>query len=287
MAQALRLAGHGRLAVDVRRGHLRDQPPASRAAAAVLGVPLDVRSVSRLPADGAECADRPVGRVDRPRLRARPPRALGARRVSCRCHATRSGCPTSSTSGRRRRKRSTSRSCSAAFLLLARALDRPTTLPRLSVAGLAFGAAALTRIDAALLRPAGGCPARMVVRALDRRRGCCRPSRFVVGFPLLTAPYSVALSRHFGQITIIDTHGSIHLDSASGTRAPSLFETAAGLWQAMSAEPGAYFSPMRRARAIAAPRQRRPHPPDLRRGSFESQRDRRGRRSSISAPTCS
>ena len=75
-----------------------------------------------------------------------------------------------------------------------------------------------------------------------RRQAALQAVALIVGFALLTAPYSIALSRHFGQTTIIDTHGSIHLESASGSRAPGLFETAAGLWRAISADPGTYFS---------------------------------------------
>ena len=126
------------------------------------------------------------------------------------------------------------------FLLLARALDDPGSWRAFLLAGVAFGAAALTRsMPLFFVLPAA---ALHVWSNGFRRRAALQAVAFVVGFALLTAPYSMALSRHFGQTTIIDTHGSIHLESASGTRAPGLFETAAGLWRAMSADPGAYFS---------------------------------------------
>jgi 4-amino-4-deoxy-L-arabinose transferase-like glycosyltransferase len=137
----------------------------------------------------------------------------------------------------------------AAFLLLARAVDGDDPWPGFALAGVVFGAAALTRsmpmffaVPAALTH---------VMLARNRRRASVQGLAFLIGFLLLTAPYSAALSRHFGQLTIIDTHGSIHLESASGARAPSLFETAQGLWRAMSARPTEYFAEcVARARSL-------------------------------------
>ena len=136
-----------------------------------------------------------------------------------------------------------------AFLLLARAVDRDDPWPGFALAGVVFGAAALTRsmpmffaVPAAITH---------VLLARNRRRAAVQGLTFLLGFLLLTAPYSAALSRHFGQLTIIDTHGSIHLESASGARAPSLFETAQGLWRAMSARPSGYFAEcVARARSL-------------------------------------
>ena len=136
-----------------------------------------------------------------------------------------------------------------AFLLLARAVDRDDPWPGFALAGVVFGAAALTRsmpmffaVPAAITH---------VLLARNRRRAAVQGLTFLLGFLLLTAPYSAALSRHFGQLTIIDTHGSIHLESASGARAPSLFETAQGLWRAMSARPTEYFAEcVARARSL-------------------------------------
>jgi 4-amino-4-deoxy-L-arabinose transferase-like glycosyltransferase len=136
-----------------------------------------------------------------------------------------------------------------AFLLLARAVDRDDLWPGFALAGVVFGAAALTRsmpmffaIPAAITH---------VLLARNRRRASVQGLAFLLGFLLLTAPYSAALSRHFGQLTIIDTHGSIHLESASGARAPSLLETGLGLWRAIRARPREYFTEcLTRARSL-------------------------------------
>ena len=136
-----------------------------------------------------------------------------------------------------------------AFLLLARAVDRDDPWPGFALAGVVFGAAALTRSMPMFF----AVPAAVthVLLGRNRRRASVQGLAFVLGFLLLTAPYSAALSRHFGQFTIIDTHGSIHLDSASGARAPSLFETAQGLWRAISARPTEYFAEcLARARSL-------------------------------------
>jgi hypothetical protein len=125
-----------------------------------------------------------------------------------------------------------------AFLLVARALDSDRTRD-FALAGLAFSVAALTRSMPLFF--AGPAALAHIVLARDRRRASIQALAFVAGFLLLTAPYSIALSRHFGQVTIIDTHGSIHLESTSGVRAPSLLETAAGLWRAVTARPLGYF----------------------------------------------
>jgi len=127
-----------------------------------------------------------------------------------------------------------------AFLLLARAVDRDDRAPSFALAGVVFGAAALTRsMPLFFALPAA---AAHVALARNRRRASAQGLAFLVGFVALTVPYSAALTRHFGQLTIIDTHGSIHLDAASGARAPSLLETATGLWRRASAAPADYFA---------------------------------------------
>jgi hypothetical protein len=127
-----------------------------------------------------------------------------------------------------------------AFLLLARAIDRDDLAPGFALAGFVFGAAALTRsMPLFFALPAASVH---VVLARNRRRASAQALAFLVGFMLLTVPYSAALSRHFGQLTVIDTHGSIHLESASGGRAPSLLETATGLWRAIAARPVDYLT---------------------------------------------
>jgi 4-amino-4-deoxy-L-arabinose transferase-like glycosyltransferase len=128
----------------------------------------------------------------------------------------------------------------AAFLLLARAVDHDDRVQAFALAGFVFGAAALTRSMPLFFALPAACA--HIVLARNRRRASAQGLAFLVGFMLLTVPYSAALSRHFGQLTIIDTHGSIHLESASGGGAPSLLDTAAGLWRAMSARPAEYFA---------------------------------------------
>ena len=136
-----------------------------------------------------------------------------------------------------------------AFLLLARAIDRDDLAAGFALAGFAFGAAALTRSMPLFFALPAACA--HVALARNRRRASAQGLAFLVGFMLLTVPYSAALSRHFGQLTIIDTHGSIHLDSASGARAPSLLETAAGLWRAIAARPAEYLNEcIARARSL-------------------------------------
>jgi 4-amino-4-deoxy-L-arabinose transferase-like glycosyltransferase len=136
-----------------------------------------------------------------------------------------------------------------AFLLLARAVDRDDQPSGFVLAGFVFGAAALTRSMPMFFAVPAACA--HVILARDRRRASVQALAFLVGFLLLTASYSAALSRHFGQVTIIDTHGSIHLDSASGARAPGLLETAEGLWRAMSARPAEYVAEcVARARSL-------------------------------------
>ena len=128
------------------------------------------------------------------------------------------------------------------FLLLTRAIVRDAGPLSFGVAGLVFGLAALTRsmplffvFPAALLH---------VALAPSRRRGVVQAAAFVLGVLLLVVPYSAALTRHFGRLTIIDTHGSIHFDvtGAPGTDAPpSLADTAKALGQSIAARPWGYF----------------------------------------------
>jgi hypothetical protein len=122
----------------------------------------------------------------------------------------------------------------AAFALYARALAAGGP-GRFALAGFVFGAAALTRSmplffigPAALLH---------LWTVSDRKRGIVQAAALVAGFLVLTAPYSVALSRHFGHPAIIDTHGSIHQDVAPGERAPGMIDTAAALGARMASRP--------------------------------------------------
>ena len=128
------------------------------------------------------------------------------------------------------------------FFLLTRAIVRDAGWAAFGVAGLVFGVAALTRSmplffigPAALLH---------VALAPVRRRAALQAAVFVLGVSLLVVPYSAALSRYFGRLTVIDTHGSIHFDVAGpqGTDAPpSLAATATALVQSIAARPLGYF----------------------------------------------
>ena len=81
-----------------------------------------------------------------------------------------------------------------------------------------------------------------VALSRSRRRASIQSLVFLAGFLVVIAPYSAALSRHFGQLTIIDTHGSIHFESQSGRRAPSVLETAQGLVRTIGTHPVQYIT---------------------------------------------
>ena len=135
------------------------------------------------------------------------------------------------------------------FLLLLRAIDRHGGPWTFLLPGAVFGAAALTRsmplffaVPAAILH---------VALAAERRRASVQAAAFLVGFALLPAPYSAALSRHFGQLTVVDTHGSIHFQANTGGRAPGMLETAGALARQFAAAPAAYLdSCLTRARSL-------------------------------------
>lgn len=128
------------------------------------------------------------------------------------------------------------------FFLLTRAIVRDAGPIAFGIAGLVFGVAALTRsmplffIGPAALVHIGLAPA--------KRRAAIQAAVFVLGVLLFVAPYSAALTKYFGRLTIIDTHGSIHFDVSGpqGTDAPpSLADTARALAQSVAARPWGYF----------------------------------------------
>lgn len=131
------------------------------------------------------------------------------------------------------------------FVLLARATlsDRRAMF---AAAGVVFGIAALTRSMPLFFVPPA--LAWLVVLGPDRRRRVRDAGIVLAGFLLCTVPYTAALSAHFGQLTVIDTHGSLHLDADSGGRAgpggraaaPGLLDTAAALLNEMRADPAGY-----------------------------------------------
>jgi 4-amino-4-deoxy-L-arabinose transferase-like glycosyltransferase len=130
-----------------------------------------------------------------------------------------------------------------AFVLLARAIAADDGSRRFFVAGLMFGLAALTRsMPMLFMLPAA---AAHVAFSRTRRTASVQAAALLLGFGLVTVPYSIALSRHFGQTTLIDSHGSIHVsaqgDAATG-RAPAVTEALSALWQEIARQPVAYLS---------------------------------------------
>ena len=124
------------------------------------------------------------------------------------------------------------------FVLLLRAIDTDGLPAAFAIAGVVFGAAALTRsmplffiIPAACLH---------VGLAAHRARAAVQGAALLAGFLVLVVPYSIGLSRHFGQLTLVDTHGSIHLGARPGQRAPGVLETGRQLWRAFAAQPAQY-----------------------------------------------
>lgn len=130
----------------------------------------------------------------------------------------------------------------AAFVILGRGVVGQMRVAPFAAAGVVFGLAALTRsmplffvVPAALLH---------VAVAADRRRAALQAGVLLLAFLATTGPYTAALSRHFGALTVIDTHGSIHVDAAAGRDrpAPGPLETLRGLWQEAAADPSAYVA---------------------------------------------
>jgi hypothetical protein len=121
------------------------------------------------------------------------------------------------------------------FVFYGRALAKDAGAGRFALVGLTFGMAALTRsmplffvVPAALAH---------VGLAANRGRAVRQGAGFLVGFLLVTVPYSAALTQHFGHLAIIDTHGSIHQDIAPDQQAPGLIETATALGRQVVSRP--------------------------------------------------
>jgi hypothetical protein len=137
-----------------------------------------------------------------------------------------------------------------AFLLLSRAMTADARPLAFGVAGVVFGLAALTRsmpmffmLPAALL---------LVVTSPARRRAIWQALAFVAGFTLIVAPYCIALSNALGQLTLIDSHGSIHVSADAATnRAPGIAATVEGLLRDFSRAPVQYVEDsVARARSL-------------------------------------
>ncbi len=66
---------------------------------------------------------------------------------------------------------------------------------------------------------------------------------FVGGFAIVTVPYCIALSQALGQVTLIDSHGSIHVNAqAAADRAPGIVATAQALWLRFAEAPRAFLA---------------------------------------------
>lgn len=123
-----------------------------------------------------------------------------------------------------------------AFVLVGRATLSNSPPWRFAIAGFVFGLAALTRsMPLFFIVPAAVF---LVFLAPTRRAGSAWGVALAAGFLLPTLPYVVALSTHFGEVALIDTHGSIHQTAvAPGASAPGVGETAAAIWRSMAAAP--------------------------------------------------
>jgi 4-amino-4-deoxy-L-arabinose transferase-like glycosyltransferase len=136
-----------------------------------------------------------------------------------------------------------------AFLLFARALDSESGTLGFGASGAVFGAAALTRSMPLFFVLPAACA--HVALAKDRRRATAQGAAFLAGFLLLTVPYSAALSHYRGQLTVIDTHGSIHVSGAAGSSTPGLVDTARGLVREIARAPSDFFGAcVTRARSL-------------------------------------
>ena len=138
----------------------------------------------------------------------------------------------------------------ASFCLFAWAVTKNAPPLLFAAAGLALGWSALARsmpmffvMPAALLH---------VVMARDRKAALAQAVALVAGFALIVVPYCVGLSRDLGQLTLIDSHGSIHVSAEAGAnQAPGLMATAVALWRTAAAEPAQFFSDsLNRARSL-------------------------------------
>jgi hypothetical protein len=128
-----------------------------------------------------------------------------------------------------------------AFVLLARAITVDARPFAFAVAGACFGLAALTRsMPMFFVLPAA---ALLVATSPARRAAAWQASAFLGGFALVTMPYCVALSSALGQLTLIDSHGSIHVAANGGAAtAPGVAATAQAVWSRFREAPRTFVS---------------------------------------------
>jgi 4-amino-4-deoxy-L-arabinose transferase-like glycosyltransferase len=131
-----------------------------------------------------------------------------------------------------------------AFVLYGRALAKESADPELTardarpyvVAGAVLGLAALTRsMPLFFVLPLA---ALHIATAANRRAAVRESAAYLAGFAVVVVPYCAGLSRALGQLTLIDSHGSIHVDAASSVeRAPGVAATVEALWRLLAADP--------------------------------------------------
>ncbi len=137
---------------------------------------------------------------------------------------------------------------SAGFALLGRGFERDAKPFMVGLSGAVFGLAALTRsmpiyfmLPAALLG---------LIVAQDRSRAWRGVTALLVGFGLMTVPYSIALSIHLGEPTFIENHGGLriisHYGGSTGTRPAGMVGTATVLLRAFVDSPGEMVSTLGR-----------------------------------------
>jgi hypothetical protein len=135
-----------------------------------------------------------------------------------------------------------------AFVGLARAMLSRSPAA-FGIAGMLFGLAALTRSMPMFFLP----PAAVLYAILadDRRRAAREAAILVAGVLVVTIPYSIALSQHFQQIIVIDSHGSVALIPGARAETPGIGETAGAIVREIVSQPLGYAAAtLDRARSL-------------------------------------
>jgi 4-amino-4-deoxy-L-arabinose transferase-like glycosyltransferase len=127
-----------------------------------------------------------------------------------------------------------------AFVLLGRALELEATSLMYGLAGAVFGLAALTRsMPVYFMLP---LTLLILIVVNKRSRSWRGVAALLVGFGLMTVPYSIALSVHLGEPTFIENHGGLQIiaqyGGSAGARPEGLVGTATVLVRAFVDAPG-------------------------------------------------
>jgi len=140
-----------------------------------------------------------------------------------------------------------------AFVLFTHAMTSKGGYLAFGFSGVVFGLAALTRsIPVYFVVPAGLL---YVATSADRKHALRGATSLLIGFALVTIPYSVALSMHLGEATFIENHGGLKViaqyGGTPGQKPPGLVETAGVLLGAFVTSPGEILSNLHRtARSV-------------------------------------